>query len=378
VGPVLVFAASNFPFAFSVAGGDTASALAAGCPVVVKAHPGHPRTSERTAEVVGAALSDVGLPAGTFAVIHGVDAGVEALKDPRISAASFTGSVHGGRALWDIATSRDVPIPFFAEMGSLNPVFVSPGAVAARGGEIAEGYVGSYTLGVGQFCTKPGLIFLPKGHGLTAALVDAVRSTAPGRMLLDRIHTGHAEVREALLGHPGIEVLVQGELGRGEAATAAASLLATDVPTLLRSRDALLNECFGPTSVLVEYDGLDQALEGARAFEGNLTGTVHAEDGEDAFSKPLLRALRDRVGRVVWNGWPTGVAVCWAMHHGGPYPATTTAEHTSVGMTAIRRFLRPVSYQGVPQDLLPEVLKDRNSLGVPRRIDGRITTGDVS
>jgi NADP-dependent aldehyde dehydrogenase len=236
--------------------------------------------------------------------------------------------------------------------------------------------VGSYTLGVGQFCTKPGLIFLPKGHGLTDALVDAVGRVTPGRMLFDRIHTGHQETREALLGRPGVSVLVRGELGKD--VTAAASLLSTDVRTLVEDADELLTECFGPTSVIVEYDDVDDAVLGARTFTGSLTGTIHAEEGEDAFSRPLLRVLRDRVGRVVWNGWPTGVAVCWAMHHGGPYPATTTPEHTSVGMTAIRRFLRPVCYQDVPQDLLPEVLRDRNALGVVRRVDGWLTTDDVS
>jgi NADP-dependent aldehyde dehydrogenase len=378
LGPVLVFAASNFPFAFSVAGGDTASALAAGCPVVLKAHPGHPRTSQRTAELVTQALADAGLPAGAFALIQGFDAGVDALRDPRVAAGSFTGSVTGGRALWDVATSRDVPIPFFAEMGSLNPVFVTPGAVAARGREIAEGYVGSYTLGVGQFCTKPGLLFLPKGHGLTEALVEAVAGAAPARMLLDRIHTGHREMRETLAGRPGIEVLVDGELGAGEGATAAASLLRTDVASLVADRENILEECFGPTSIIVEYDDARDALRGAEAFSGNLTGTIHAEEGEEEVTRPLLRALTDRVGRLVWNAWPTGVAVCWAMHHGGPYPATTTPEHTSVGMTAIRRFLRPVTYQSVPQELLPEALRDENSLGVPRRINGSVTTDDVA
>ena len=263
-------------------------------------------------------------------------------------------------------------------MGSLNPVFVTPGAVASRGQAIAEGYVASFMLGVGQFCTKPGLLFLPKGHDLTDTMVDAVRAAGPERMLLERIHTGHRQVRESLLGHPGIQVVVEGELGSLEDATAAGTLLATDVPTLLDDSGALLGECFGPTSIIVEYDGDKQALQGAHAFSGNLTGTVHAEAGEEGLSGPILRALRDRVGRLVWNGWPTGVAVCWAMHHGGPYPATTASEHTSVGMTAIRRFLRPVSYQSVPQQLLPEVLRDRNTLGVPRRVNGRLTSDHVT
>ncbi len=374
VGPVLVFAASNFPFAFSIAGGDVASALAAGCPVVVKVHPGHPQTSIRTGEVVSRALAEAGMPAGCFALVHGQEAGVAVLRDPRIAAASFTGSEAGGRALFDIAYTREVPIHFFAEMGSLNPVFVSPQALAAHGDSISEGYVASFLLGLGQFCTKPGLLFLPAGHGLTERLVDAVRAVAPGRLLMDRIHDGHRSGRDALAARPGVETLVHGDL---DGATAGGSLLATDVPTLRRDRTELLTECFGPTSIVVDYADLDEALAAARLLPGCLTATVHAEAGED-FGKQLVGVLSGRAGRIVWNGWPTGVSVSWAMHHGGPYPATTDPEHTSVGMTAIRRFLRPVCYQDCPQDLLPEVLRDLNRPGQPRRIDGRLSTQDVS
>lgn len=374
VGPVVVFAASNFPFAFSVAGGDVASALAAGCPVVVKVHPGHPQTSIRTAAVVTRGLAEAGMPAGSFALVHGQDAGVTVLRDPRIAAASFTGSEAGGRALFDIANGRDVPIPFYAEMGSLNPVFVSSGAVAARGEEIATDYVASYLLGLGQFCTKPGLLFLPRGHGLTDRLADAVQAVAPGRLLMDRIHDGHRSVRDALAARPGVRTLVQGDLVAG---TAGGTLLLTDVQTLRSDQDALLTECFGPTSIVVEYADVDEALAAARLFPGCLTATVHAEAGEE-FGTQLLDELSGRAGRLVWNGWPTGVTVSWAMHHGGPYPATTSPEHTSVGMTAIRRFLRPVCYQDCPQELLPDVLRDANNSGIPRRIDGRLNTQDVS
>lgn len=377
VGPVLVFAASNFPFAFSVAGGDFAAAVAAGCPVVVKAHPGHPRTSERTAELTSAGLREAGLPDGTFALIHGQEAGLEVLKDPRIQAASFTGSLHGGRFLFDIANAREHPIPFYAEMGSLNPVFVTPGAVAARGQAIADGYLTSFTLGVGQFCTKPGLLFLPRGSGLVDRLVEAASTSAPGRMLLDRIHAGHREVRDALAGRPGIRVLVEGEISSDDGTTAP-TLLATDVPALLGDTEAILTECFGPTSILVEYDDSDQAVQAARAFGGNLTATVHAEPDEADLAARLLRELRDRAGRVVWNGWPTGVAVSWAQHHGGPYPATTAPAHTSVGMTAVRRFQRPVCFQDTPQELLPEELRDANPAGILRRVDGRLTTEGVT
>jgi NADP-dependent aldehyde dehydrogenase len=377
VGPVLVFAASNFPFAFSVAGGDFASALAAGCPVVVKAHAGHPRTSDRTAELVAAGLERAGLPRGTFALVHGQDAAVQVLTDPRIQAGSFTGSLHGGRFLFDVASSREHPIPFYAEMGSLNPVFVTPGAVAARGEEVAKGYLASFTLGVGQFCTKPGLLFLPRGSGLVDKLAEATSASAPGQMLLDRIHAGHQEVLDTLAGRPGVSVLVRGALS-SEDGTAAPSLLATDVPALLADSDAVLTECFGPTSIVVEYDDADQAVTAARAFGGNLTATVHAEPDEADLARRLLRELRDRAGRVLWNGWPTGVAVSWAQHHGGPYPATTTPGHTSVGMTAIRRFQRPVCFQDTPTELLPAELQDANPDRIVRRVDGRLTTDDVS
>jgi NADP-dependent aldehyde dehydrogenase len=370
LGPVLVFAASNFPFAFSVPGGDTASALAAGSPVVLKAHPGHPKLSERTGEVLVEALRAAGAPEGTFAVVHGMDVGTTALTDPRIKAAAFTGSVKGGRALLDIATTRAEPIPFYGELGSLNPVFVTPAAVAARGDGIADGYVGSFTLGTGQFCTKPGLLFLPEGHGLEERIADAVRGTAPAGMLSDRIREGHAHERDRLEGLGPVRTLVHGaESGAGVAPT----LLATTAKELLADPDVLLQECFGPTSIIVEYAGQDELLAAADAFGGNLTATVHAEDGDAGTLPPLVEVLRERTGRLVYNGWPTGVAVAWAMHHGGPYPATTASVHTSVGATAVRRFLRPVCYQDTPQALLPDALRDGNPLGLPRRIDGVLT-----
>lgn len=377
LGPVLVFAASNFPFAFSVAGGDTASALAAGCPVVVKAHPGHPVTSVRTAEVVRRAWEGAGMPAGTFALITGERAGVDALRDPRIAAAGFTGSLHGGAALYRIAAEREAPIPFYAEMGSLNPTFVTSGAVRARGEQIAAGFVASFTLGVGQFCTKPGLLFLPRGHGLEAALERALAAVEPGRMLHERIRAGHDAVRAELAELPGMRIVAAVEGGAGAGEPAGATLFGTDLATLLTERDQVLPECFGPTSVVVDYDGMDDVVTAARAFGGNLTATVHAEDDEIETVRPLVRELRDRAGRIVWNGWPTGVAVSWAMHHGGPWPATSAPLHTSVGMTAIRRFLRPVTYQDVPTALLDEALQDRNPAAIPRRLDGVLSTGDL-
>jgi NADP-dependent aldehyde dehydrogenase len=374
-GPVVVFAASNFPFAFSVAGGDTASALAAGCPVVVKAHPGHPATSRRTAEIVAGAWEAAGMPAGSFALVEGEQAGVAALRHPSIVAGAFTGSERGGTALARIAAERDVPIPFYAEMGSLNPVFVTPGAVAARGEAIADGYVGSFTLGVGQFCTKPGLLFLPRGHGLDERLAAAVRAVAPARMLVSRIAEASREGQAALAHLPGVRTIAAVPPGEESGLLGGALLVATDLATLLEHRAELLSECFGPTSVVVEYDDQAGALEAASALTGSLTATIHAEDDEAAAVAPLVRMLRDRTGRLVWNGWPTGVAVSRAMHHGGPFPATTLAAHTSVGGTAIRRFLRPVVYQDYPAALLPPALRDDNPLRLLRRIDGEFTRG---
>jgi NADP-dependent aldehyde dehydrogenase len=375
LGPVVVYAASNFPFAFSVAGGDTASALAAGCPVILKAHSGHPALSQRTGEIVSEALRAGGAPDGTFAVVVGYERGIEALQDPRVKAGSFTGSIPAGRALFDIASGRPEPIPFYGELGSLNPVFVTPGAAKARGDEIATGFAGSFTLGVGQFCTKPGLLFVPSGHGLGDKIASTAREVGAAELLNKRIAEGYAEGITKLTGAPGISVLVEGADLDG--LVAAPTVVKTTVPALLEHADALLEECFGPASVVVEYDDVEQLADAAAAFSGNLTATVHAEESEVDQVAPLLSLLRDRAGRLLWNGWPTGVSVTYAMQHGGPWPATTSSIHTSVGTTAIRRFLRPVSYQGMPEALLPEVLRDKNVLGVPRRVNGTLTTDDV-
>ncbi|MBE9373358.1 aldehyde dehydrogenase (NADP(+)) [Saccharopolyspora sp. HNM0983] len=363
LGPVLVFAASNFPFAFSVAGGDTAAALAAGCPVLVKAHPGHPALSQRTAEIVGEALRSAGAPEGAFDVVFGFETGSNALQDPRIRAAAFTGSVPAGRALHDIAAARPDPIPFFGELGSLNPVFVTPGAVRARGADIASGYVNSYCGNAGQLCTKPGLLFLPAGHGLGEALVGHARDAAAHPMLNERLHEGFEQRRREATEVPGVQVLVD-----GDAAGPSPTLLAASVDTLLEHREALLAEAFGPLSIVVEYDSPQEANRVAEAFAGNLTATVHAEDDEAGLVGGLVRRLRERAGRVLFNGWPTGVAVSPAMQHGGPYPATTDARFTSVGTASIERFLRPVTYQNAPAGVLPEPLRDDNPWNIPQTV----------
>jgi NADP-dependent aldehyde dehydrogenase len=375
IGPVAVFAASNFPLAFSVAGGDTASALAAGCPVVVKAHPGHPGLSARCGRVVGDALAGAGAPAGSFAVVYGTDTGRDLVRHPAIRAAGFTGSLAGGRALLDLASSRPDPIPFYGELGSLNPVVVTPGALAAHPDEIVAGFVSSYTLGSGQFCTKPGLLFLPAGHGLAERLRAAVAAAPVGPLLNARIRAGYEQTARALAAVPGVRpVLDPAGAAGGDGYAVAAALLAVDAPTLAARRDELLQECFGPAALLVEYAGADQLLAALDAIPGSLTGTLHADvDAEPELVAAVADRLTARAGRLIVGGWPTGVAVSWAMHHGGPWPATTNPLHTSVGVTAVRRFLRPVVYQNAPGSLLPPPLRDANPWGVPRRVNGAVT-----
>lgn len=344
LGPVLVFAASNFPFAFSVAGGDTAAALAAGCPVVLKAHSGHPELSIATAEVVLRALTEAGAPDGVFALIHGIDHGRAAIVDPRIKAAAFTGSTEAGRALWDLAHGRPDPIPFFGELGSVNPVFVTRAAMARRGGEVLSGFVGSFTLGSGQFCTKPGVLIVPAGAA------DVVADLVPGDpfpLLNDRIRSGFVAAVRDLAAET--DALVTGS---GSAPT----LLRTTAAHVLADPDLIRREMFGPGALVVEYTDEQELLALAAGLEGQLTATVQAEP-EDAVAPALLDLLAESSGRVLWNQWPTGVSVTAAQHHGGPWPATTTPATTSVGTAALARFLRPVAYQGVPAHLLPAELE---------------------
>lgn len=369
LGPVVVFAASNFPFAFSVAGGDTASALAAGCPVVLKAHPGHPVLSGRTGAIVQGALAKSGAPAGTFSVIYGDDAGRSAVTSEHIRAGAFTGSLGGGRALFDLAASRPTPIPFYAEMGSLNPVFVTTAAWLSRASQILTEYATSFTLSAGQFCTKPGLLFVPAGDVSDEDLVQALAPHSAGAPLLnDRIRKGYASQLEKLRGHPAVRTVVAGEETYGEAPTP--TVLATTVPELLANAQDLLVECFGPTSLVVTYTDEEELLAAAGAFDGQLTAAVHGE-ATDAVVPALLALLAEKAGRVLWNGWPTGVSVTEAMQHGGPYPATTAPLYTSVGTASIERFLRPVCYQSMPDHLLPPAFRDDNPLGIPRRINGQ-------
>ncbi|MEU6041775.1 aldehyde dehydrogenase (NADP(+)) [Actinomadura sp. NPDC047616] len=363
LGPVVVFAASNFPFAFSVAGGDTASALAAGCPVVVKAHSGHPGLSAATAEVVHDALRSAGAPEGLFDVIFGTEAGRAAIVDPRVKAGAFTGSIEAGRALFDLATGRPEPIPFFGELGSVNPVFVTKAAAERRGPAIVSEFVGSFTLGAGQFCTKPGILLVPESAGLVDRLPGAVPDK-PLTLLNDRIRTAYAGAVRELRDTAGVRVLVSGDHA---AADPSPTVLCTTSAELLGDPEALIREVFGPAALVVEYAEESELLEVAKVIDGQLTASIQGED-DDAIAAELIRLLAAKAGRVLWNQWPTGVSVTYAQQHGGPYPATTAPATTSVGTEAVSRFLRPVAYQNVPQHLLPPALRDANPLGIPQRI----------
>lgn len=324
LGPVAVFGASNFPLAFSVPGGDTASALAAGCPVVVKAHPSHPATSQLCYDL----LAGAGAPDGTVGIIHGRQAGADLVAHPAIRAVGFTGSGRGGRALFDIAAARPEPIPFYGEMGSLNPLVVTPAAAQERAAEIAEGFVASFTLGVGQFCTKPGLAFVPAGEAglrLREEMAGRVRTLGEAVMLSAGIRETFRAGAERLAGRPGVEIVASAEAAVAPAA-ASAVLFAVRAPDLA---GPLLEECFGPAAVLVEYASERELLSALAALDGNLTATVHTGRDETELPAVLAAELRAKAGRLVWNGFPTGVAVAHATHHGGPYPATTSALHTS-------------------------------------------------
>jgi NADP-dependent aldehyde dehydrogenase len=360
LGPVAVYAASNFPFAFSVAGGDTAAALAAGCPVIVKAHPGHPETSRRTVGIARSALLAAGAPDGLISLVEGFEAGIELIDHPSLRAAAFTGSLHGGRALSDRAGARRAPIPFFGEYGAVNPVIVTPGADAARGEELAEGLAGSFTLGAGQFCTKPGIVLVPQGSRLQGALLDAVPD-ARQPMLTEGIGDAYVSGVAALSAVRDVTAL------RLPEAAGDPAILAVPASAFLAHAEQLIEEVFGPMTLLVQYRDESELLAAAARIDGSLTGTLHHDPEEDV--QNVLRVLTARCGRVLFSGWPTGVAVSWAQHHGGPWPATNS-QHTSVGVSAIRRFLRPLAFQDAPVALLPLELRDENPLGIPRRVDG--------
>lgn len=361
IGPVAVWAASNFPLAFSVAGGDTASALAAACPVVVKAHPGHPGTSELTARAVNKAVAERGLPAGTFSMLHGTSPQIslELVRHPKIAAGAFTGSLRAGRALFDAACQRPLPIPFFAEMGSVNPVFLLEGAVAVRGEAIAEGLSQSVNLGVGQFCTCPGLVVAvdsPAVERFAAALRDRFQKGAPGAMLTPAIARTYCTAIERIQSIPGVKISKPKTEASASVMTAWPVLFETDAATL-EQHEELRHEVFGPATVLVRCASTAKMLELARHLEGSLTATIHGTREDLQENRALVFLLSRKAGRLVCNGFPTGVEVCAAMQHGGPYPATTDPRFTSVGTAAIQRFGRPVCFQDFPLEILPAELQ---------------------
>lgn len=376
LGPVAVFGASNFPLAFSVAGGDTASALAAGCPVVVKAHDAHPGTSEIVGRAIADAVTAAGLPAGTFSLLYGYgqELGVTLVTDPRIKAVGFTGSRSGGMALVAAATGRPEPIPVYAEMSSINPVFLLDGALARRGADLGRAFVGSLTLGSGQFCTNPGLMIAVDAPGLDAfidAARDAIAETPATPMLTPAIADAFAGGVTRLTGEA--DLIVRGKAGDSET-TCRAALFATDAKSFLGS-PTLQAELFGSSSLIVRCADYAEMRTIAENIEGQLTATVHADESDYDQARELLPLLELKAGRILFDGWPTGVEVCHAMVHGGPSPATSDSRTTSVGARAIERYLRPVCYQSVPKSLLPNAIADGNPENLWRRIDGRLQQG---
>jgi alpha-ketoglutaric semialdehyde dehydrogenase len=382
LGPVAVFGASNFPLAFSVAGGDTASALAAGCPVIVKAHSAHPGTSELVGRAVRKTVADCGLPEGVFSMLFGDgrEIGQSLAAHPAIKAVGFTGSRQGGLALMRTAASRDEPIPVYAEMSSTNPVFVLPGALTGDGqglGALAQGFVDSLTLGVGQFCTNPGLLVGISGQDFdrfTSAAGTALQGKGAGTMLTPGIHNAYRSGVEHLSGIDGVRLVAKGQ-PEGAGCAAQAALYQCDARTYL-ANPALAEEIFGPCSLLVRCRGEADMLQVARHIEGQLTATVHAASADGSLAARLLPILERKAGRILFNGFPTGVEVSHAMVHGGPFPATSDSRCTSVGASAIDRFLRPVCYQNLPEELLPEALQDENPLHLSRIIDGELRHAD--
>ena len=376
LGPIAVFGASNFPLAFSVAGGDTASALAAGNPVIVKAHSAHPGTSELVGQVICNSVKECGLPGGVFALLFGSGAqiGSALVKHPKVKAVGFTGSLSAGKALMQMAAARPEPIPCFTEMSATNPLFVLPEALRTRGAQIAEGLFGSFTLGVGQFCTKPGLVFLPhndEADHLVAGLVTRVNQATASPMLTEGICRSYHSGVTQRQGHGAVEVLAQpGSVA--SAGHALPALFEVSGSDLLRDGE-LAKEIFGPSTLIVRYADRGELLALAHALEGQLTATMHGTDADIAAFADLVDILEQKAGRLVVNGFPTGVEVCHAMVHGGPYPATSDSRFTSVGTQAILRFVRPVCYQDFPQAALPDELKNENPLGIWRLVDGAFT-----
>lgn len=381
LGPVVVFGASNFPLAFSVAGGDTASALAAGCPVIVKAHGAHPATSSIIGKVIMEAAQKTSMPDGVFSLLFGdgTVTGMQLVKHPAIKAVGFTGSYTAGKAIFDAASQRPHPIPVYAEMGSTNPVFILPAAMEERGAAIAAGYAGSVTLGVGQFCTNPGLLFYnnKNGNSFRDLLKEQFGNTNGGVMLAPSIAKSYRRGTDERLALEGVEILAQGKDAAGSTGNTATPVLFSSSSEAFANNTALSEEVFGPASVVVATNSKDEMLAIAKNLEGHLTATVHGNSDELEEYSDLISVLQQKVGRIVINSFPTGVEVCSSMVHGGPFPSTTDSKTTSVGTAAIYRFTRPVCFQGMPDTLLPAELKNKNPLKIHRLVNNELTTDEI-
>lgn len=382
IGPIASFSASNFPLAISVAGNDLSSAFAAGCPVIVKAHPAHAGTSEMVASVVARAVADGGIHPGVFSHLHGAShrVGLTLVRDPHVKAVAFTGSLRGGRALFDAANARPEPIPVYAEMGSINPVFVLPGALEQRGRQIAEGLKNSVTLGVGQFCTCPGLVVgleADATRSFTDAVAEQIRATPPGKMLYADIWRGYHNRIKEFAEVPGVKVAARSMVEAEGEMKGVPTVLTTDISTFFNHR-VLREEAFGPSTLIVTGRSKQELEDVARSLDGQLTATIHGTPEDLEEHRELIAILERKVGRLIFNGFPTGIEPCNAVHHGGPYPATTDARTTSIGTTALERFVRPVCYQDFPQSALPPELRDDNPRRIWRMVDGQMTKEPVA
>ncbi len=376
LGPIVVFGASNFPLAYSTAGGDTAAAFAAGCPVIVKSHPMHAGTGELVSSAIVKAAEATGMPNGVFSNLNssGIEVGKQLVEHPRVKGVGFTGSIRGGRALYDMAAKRNEPIPVFAEMGSINPVVIFPKALENRGDELAKTYAGSITLGSGQFCTNPGLLLGFKGGRLNtfiSSLANEIIGIEPSCMLHPNIIGAYENNKQKALSQDGLEAIVDLET-KVSPNFARQAITTVDGDTFLKN-PTLHQEVFGPFSMVVQCDNVEQLELIISKLEGQLTGTVIAEDDEtDRYSR-VIEALQNRVGRIIFNGVPTGVEVCPSMVHGGPYPASTDSRFTAVGINSIKRWVRPFSFQSWPDHLLPKELKNDNPLGISRLVNNKLT-----
>ncbi len=383
IGPVTVFGASNFPIAISVLGADTISAFATGCPVIVKAHPAHPGTCELAARCILKAAARTNMPEGVFSMVHGrsIEVGTWLVQHPKITAGAFTGSLAGGRALMDVAAKRPVPIPFYAEMGSVNPLFILPGALKERGEQIATGFVNALTLGVGQFCTNPGLVVGLKSDQWTefkSLTKEKVADFEPATMLHAGIHAAYDSGIKSRSESDQLELLGQSANEPDPDANEAAAYLFQTTQQGLLDDPTLLDELFGPASTLVECSDVEGLVAVAEKLEGTLSATVHGTEEDMMTYRPLLKVLQRKAGRLIFNGYPVGIEVCHSIHHGGPYPAASHSYFTSVGTRSVQRFVRPVCYQDWPDSQLPMALQNANPRGVWRLIDGERTREEIA